>query len=907
MGRLPQRTTTASTDAATLAAAAASALAPVGRARLPLWRSFVVGVGPGAPRFLSHRGASCPTDRALPCDCSAYASPHSNPTTIYGALVGGPNVADQSSSAAPGFFGYFDSRESYETNEPALDYNAGWLVTTMSLAVMDEPAMQPGTLAETTMSSASTPLPVSQNAANSDAYAWDSCFDLGLGTYPWLPNAFVTDLLELTMTSITKSRYEGHFLFACFPLSFFFSKTFNSKLNTQQKKKLKINKYINKQSSIFRYEPRGTGAFRRFHGWQPDGVLLMAAGLAFVAAVLAVSSVTASGGLGGGRQRKPTAAARAAAAAAAAKNGNNPAVAAAMLAAFTKPRTAKQQWFDGAVRLAAARNDVRMLDLLERYAALGGSGSSGIVGATGEAPLPSAVAAAVSSSPFSAARKTSSSLPKPGVVFDPNAALPDGFTALLAASAAAVCSPSKDPRSQSQQLPLPLQTTSMRTLASSESLPESAAALAARNRAAAAAAPPAPVFLHRTLSPAPPPPLADAAAADSSNTLSPPLPSTAVEFLLSRGADPRAKKRDMWGDTALHYAAAAGNVAVATALARAAPELLSTANFTGRTPAAVARSGRRDDVAAVLDDLEELGPIAELRDGTGSTRKARRARKAAPLMEGDKAAASVAAETRPAESSGGSGGGPAAAAAASDAGVKNAPGAAAGSTSLLPPAPSAAIAFPPPPRQPAPLTLHELALVTRFADRGRDGWGSIGTRPARGIRRFRIAAASATVAWAVYLTWRALRTLNDSRDVSRYAYSVVFWLIEFFGFTFWCPLVVCLWRQVERPPRNLHRMLLREQQGHLPGWNSAGGSELAGGGGCSGGGSSSIAAPPHPNSIPHFSSNFHGDELLSYCTASATVCSLVYPSAALLIACYSEPVEVIEVGFFLHSFFCFFF
>jgi len=152
MGRLPKRTTASNPDAAALSAAAASALAPVGRARPPLWRSFVVGVGPGAPRFLSHRGASCPIDRALPCDCSAYASPYPNPTTVWGALVGGPNVVPSgSSSAVPGFFGYFDSRESYETNEPALDYNAGWLVTTMSLAMIDEPAPQPGSIAATAM------------------------------------------------------------------------------------------------------------------------------------------------------------------------------------------------------------------------------------------------------------------------------------------------------------------------------------------------------------------------------------------------------------------------------------------------------------------------------------------------------------------------------------------------------------------------------------------------------------------------------------------------------------------------------------------------------------------------------------------------------------------------------------
>ena len=825
-------------------------------------------------RFLSHRGASCPTDRALPCDCSSYASPYPNPTTVFGALVGGPNVvaARQSgSSSAPssGFFGFFDSRESYQTNEPALDYNAGWLVTTMSLAAMDEAAPQPGTLAATTMSSATTPLPVSQNAANSDSFAWDSCFDSGLGTYPQLPRAFLADLRKATTSSIASSRYEGgSFFFYFFPLarlldSFFFKKRTISTSGEQEKK----------HSSSSRYSPRGTGSLRRFQGWQPDGIMLMAAGIASVAAVLAVSSVAASGGLwslfGGGvgtRQKEPTAAARAAAEAAAAKNGNNPAVAAAVLAAFTKPRTARQQWFDGAVRLAAARNDVRMLDLLERYATPGGIAGSGTSeAAVGEAPASSTAAASATSLPHSsAARKTASS--KPGVVFDPNAALPDGFTALLAAAAAAVCSPSKaSPRAQLQPLTLP--TGSMRSFASSESLPESAAALAAKNRAAAAgtAAAPASVLVQRASSPkaAPlplrPPPVAFSSSSSSvSGSL--PLPSTAVEFLLSRGADPRAKKRDGWGDTALHYAAAAGNVAAAIVLARAAPELLSTANFAGRTPAAVARFGWRDEVAAALDDLlEELGPIAELRAGTGSTKKARRARKAVSMAR-DKAAASVAAEALPDRSGGGGGAGhPAAGAApaatAATAALAAAPAAAAAASTAAGAAAKGAAGAAeacslPPPRQPAPLTRHELALVSRFADRGRDGWGSIGTRPARGIRSFRIAAALATVAWALYLTWRALRTLNDSSEAARYVYSVVFWLIEFFGFVFWCPLVVCLWRQVERPPRNLHRML-------------------------------------------------DGDKGLTRDSASTMVSSSAYPSVALIIACYVEPVEIIQVRLFL--------
>jgi hypothetical protein len=79
-------------------------------------KSFVVGVGPSPPCRVHHRGASCPVDHKLPCDCTALWNPGCNPTPLVGALVGGPG--DSTS--------HNDSRMNFRQNEPALDYNAAF-------------------------------------------------------------------------------------------------------------------------------------------------------------------------------------------------------------------------------------------------------------------------------------------------------------------------------------------------------------------------------------------------------------------------------------------------------------------------------------------------------------------------------------------------------------------------------------------------------------------------------------------------------------------------------------------------------------------------------------------------------------------------------------------------------------
>jgi hypothetical protein len=90
-------------------------------------RSYVCGYGPDPPLRPHHRAASCPQLNE-PCTWDAMNSPDANPHTLYGALVGGPDGADN----------YADARGNYEQSEVAIDYNAGF---TGALAAMMDPSV----------------------------------------------------------------------------------------------------------------------------------------------------------------------------------------------------------------------------------------------------------------------------------------------------------------------------------------------------------------------------------------------------------------------------------------------------------------------------------------------------------------------------------------------------------------------------------------------------------------------------------------------------------------------------------------------------------------------------------------------------------------------------------------------
>lgn len=58
---------------------------------------------------------SCPNQPA-PCGWNEYNSPNPNGQILNGALVGGPDINDN----------YIDDRTNFQTNEVAIDYNAGF-------------------------------------------------------------------------------------------------------------------------------------------------------------------------------------------------------------------------------------------------------------------------------------------------------------------------------------------------------------------------------------------------------------------------------------------------------------------------------------------------------------------------------------------------------------------------------------------------------------------------------------------------------------------------------------------------------------------------------------------------------------------------------------------------------------
>ena len=62
------------------------------------------------------RSSSCPVDKTKQCGWNDYNSPKANPSTLWGALVGGPGSNDD----------YVDDRGDYIKNEVACDYNAGF-------------------------------------------------------------------------------------------------------------------------------------------------------------------------------------------------------------------------------------------------------------------------------------------------------------------------------------------------------------------------------------------------------------------------------------------------------------------------------------------------------------------------------------------------------------------------------------------------------------------------------------------------------------------------------------------------------------------------------------------------------------------------------------------------------------
>ncbi|XP_030747548.1 uncharacterized protein LOC115876022 [Sitophilus oryzae] len=92
-------------------------------------RSYVVGYGENYPKKPYHVASSCP-ELPAPCGWEQYYSIDSNPQTVYGALVSGPNITDD----------YFDLREDsyFEYNVVSLDANAGFQTVLAALIHLEE-------------------------------------------------------------------------------------------------------------------------------------------------------------------------------------------------------------------------------------------------------------------------------------------------------------------------------------------------------------------------------------------------------------------------------------------------------------------------------------------------------------------------------------------------------------------------------------------------------------------------------------------------------------------------------------------------------------------------------------------------------------------------------------------------
>ena len=97
-------------------------------------RSFVVGFGTNPPTQPHHRSSSCPKNSATVCDWNSYNNQGPNPSTLWGALVGGPGQDDS----------YADLRSDYVKNEVACDYNAGFQSALAGLRTLAAQGKLPG-------------------------------------------------------------------------------------------------------------------------------------------------------------------------------------------------------------------------------------------------------------------------------------------------------------------------------------------------------------------------------------------------------------------------------------------------------------------------------------------------------------------------------------------------------------------------------------------------------------------------------------------------------------------------------------------------------------------------------------------------------------------------------------------
>ncbi len=233
----------------------------------------------------------------------------------------------------------------------------------------------------------------------------------------------------------------------------------------------------------------------------------------------------------------------------------------------------------------------------------------------------------------------------------------------------------------------------------------------------------------------------------------------AVLWLCQRGADVHAVKNDQWEDTALHYAAARGDMATATVLLAYGADP-SPVNAYAATPAELARKRKHQQLADYLDacDLGKVKPPLpqELEGWKALDRSA----SAADIHKDDIECGKI---EKP---------------------VKRT------------------------------LTKQQDAAWRAAMARSHDGLGTEGTKMKTMTYPFRILAVIMQAASVLYLAWRGTRTLVPS-PTGTYVYSILIYVCELSFMPLSFIFLASLWNSIERPARWAGDMLPKHKLPHV--------------------------------------------------------------------------------------------
>ncbi len=231
----------------------------------------------------------------------------------------------------------------------------------------------------------------------------------------------------------------------------------------------------------------------------------------------------------------------------------------------------------------------------------------------------------------------------------------------------------------------------------------------------------------------------------------------AVLWLCQRGSNVHAVKNDQWEDTALHYAAARGDMATAKVLLAYGADP-TVVNAYSATPAELARKRRLTELADILDaciDDESKRPkIEELEDVQ------------LPAIQGDGTIIHNNSSSDDVE---------------------------AGNTST---------------------DLEKEAKWRAAMARSLDGLGTEGTQLKPFTKIFRVLAVIMQVVMLAYLAWRGIRSLIPS-PAGQYAYCIIVYVTELSFLPLSFVFVLSLWNTIERPTRWVGDMLKKEEMPHV--------------------------------------------------------------------------------------------